>query len=70
MRNINTGSTGINFNVVSGDFGRVVGAGSYTTVAGTTEHTEKQLATVTGANTGLNEFTQVLAGSKSNSVQQ
>ena len=64
LRNINTGSTSINFNVVSGDFGRVVGAGSYTTVAGTTEHTEKQLATVTGANTGLNEFTQVLAGSK------
>ena len=64
LRNVNTGSTGISFSVASGDFGRVVGTGSYTTVGGTTYHSDKQMATVTGANGGLNEFTNVLAGSK------
>ena len=64
LRNINTGSEGISFSVIEGDFGRVVGTGSYVTISGTTTHTDKVLATVTGANTGLDEFTQVLAGSK------
>lgn len=64
LRNINTGATGISFAVTSGDFGRVVGTGSYSTTAGSTEHVDKNLATVTGANTSLDEFTQVLAGSK------
>lgn len=64
LRNVNTGSEGISFAVTEGDFGRVVGTGSYTTISGTTTHTEKVLATVTGAKTGLDEFTNVLAGSK------
>lgn len=64
LRNVNTGSEGISFTVTDGDFGRVVGTGSYTTISGTTTHTDKVLATVTGAKTGLDEFSQVLAGSK------
>lgn len=64
LRNVNTGSAGINFEVVSGDFGRVVGTGSYSTIGGNVSHSEKKLATVTGANRGLDEYTQVLAGSK------
>lgn len=64
LRNVNTGNTAINFAVTSGDFGRVVGTGTYTTTTGTTSHLDKQLATVTGAVTGLDEYSQVLAGSK------
>ncbi len=64
LRNINTGSEGISFAVTDGDLGRVVGTGTYTTVSGSATHSDKVLATVTGAKTGLDEFSQVLAGSK------
>ena len=64
LRNTNAGSAGISFAVQSGDFGRVVGTGTYTTVTGTNSHVEKEHATVTGAITGLDEYSQVLAGSK------
>ena len=64
LRNTNAGSAGISFSVKSGDFGRIVGTGTYTTVSGSTSHVEKEHATVTGAVTGLDEYSQVLAGSK------
>lgn len=64
LRNVNTGNAAINFTVTSGDFGRVVGTGTYTTTTGTNSHQDKQLAEVTGAIGGLDEYSQVLAGSK------
>ena len=64
LRNTSAGSAGLSFSVESGDFGRVIGTGTYTTVSGETSHVEKQHATVTGAVTGLDEYSQVLAGSK------
>ena len=63
LRNIDSGVKNISFQITSGDLGRVVGAGTYTTVDGSNTHVEIQYASVTGGVTGLDDYSQVLKGS-------
>ena len=63
LRNIESGQQNITFHVTSGDIGRVIGAGTYTTIDGSNSHVEIQYATVTGGVTGLDDYSQVLKGS-------
>ena len=63
LRNIEAGTGNISFQITSGDLGRVVGAGTYTTIDGSNSHVEIQYASVTGGVTGLDDYSQVLKGS-------
>ncbi len=63
LRNIEAGTGNISFQITAGDLGRVVGAGTYTTIDGSNSHVEIQYASVTGGVTGLDDYSQVLKGS-------
>ena len=63
LRNIDSGIKNISFQITSGDLGRVIGAGTYTTIDGTNSHVEIEYASVTGGVTGLDDYSQVLKGS-------
>ena len=63
LRNIDSGIKNISFQITSGDLGRVIGAGTYTTIDGTNSHVEIEYASVTGGVTGLDDYSQVLNGS-------
>ena len=63
FRSINYGETTINAQITSGDLGRVIGMGTYTTVDGNGSQVEKIYASVTGGVTGLDEYSQILNGS-------
>ncbi len=57
LRNVNDGSSGMNFST-SSDFGRVVGAGTYVVTGGSNTKLDQTNATVTGSVTGLGDGTK------------
>lgn len=57
LRNVNDGSSGMNFST-SSDFGRIVGAGTYVVTGGSNTKLDQTNATVTGSVTGLGDGTK------------
>ena len=62
LQNVNTGSKGINFVSISGDFTRVIGAASSTTTAGSSSQVDRTPASMHGGTTGLELNTEIIGG--------
>ena len=62
FQNVNTGSKGINFVSLSGDFTRVIGAASSTTTAGSSSQVDRTPASMHGGTTGLELNTEIIGG--------
>lgn len=62
FQNVNTGSKGINFVSISGDFTRVIGAASSTTTAGSSSQVDRTPASMHGGTTGLELNTEIIGG--------